>query len=254
MRDNDVRIRCILCKEIDSETEGRMYEFANTQMKEDYDHFLHHIRSNDEVHLFEVNTRGAIVGFQFWKCTTLGSSNARAIFGGKLRIAPEFRNRGLHFRSGAKFFFRSKLQHPTSPFYILALASIFGFVSVTSALAEYHLLDPRPSNATEEDVWAAFLQFASASDFQLDTRTGLAFVDIYPTIEVLSQFGPEYYQRPEAVAYESANPNWRTNGKYVAYWFRVSSGNAARVIRTIWRKRRRSGRSREILPRVQRRL
>ena len=79
------------------------------------------------------------------------------------------RRRALHLRSGLRFFLGCKLRHPLTRYYRLAIASLFGFVSITGALAEYQTLDPRarPGNAEGEALRTAFTRLAAESDFRI---------------------------------------------------------------------------------------
>ncbi|HYO59262.1 hypothetical protein [Archangium sp.] len=97
----------------------------------------------------------------------------RVILGGKLRILPGFRNRGLHLLSGLTSFLQDKLRHPRSRHYRLSIASLF-------------------------------------------------------------------FDRPAARAYAAVNPEFRTNGYYVGFWFRFTPDNLASLTRAPLRKLLRS--------------
>lgn len=215
----------------------RLHDFANRLLAEDAEHFAVHAGTNDVVHIFERTDTGAVVGFQFWRTGPFDLPRSRAIMGGKLRVDPDFRNRALHLVSGLRFYAECQLRAPTTRFYRLSLASLFGFVSITSALADYRLLDPRGTDRESRAVWAAFERLAAGSHYQLDPATGLIFVDIRPTPETLAQFSPSYFARPQAQAYIAANPQWRDNGKNIGFWFRFTPKNLAKIAATIWRKR-----------------
>jgi hypothetical protein len=219
----------------------RLHAFANRLLAEDVDHFSVHAGTNEVVHIFERADTGDVVGFQFWRTGPFDLPRSRAIMGGKLRVDPAFRNRALHLVSGLRFYAECQLRAPATRFYRLSLASLFGFVSITSALAEYRLLDPRATDRESRAILAAFERLAGASDYRLDPATGLIFVDIRPTPETLAQFSPAYFARPEARAYIAANPDWRDNGKNVGFWFRFSPKNLAKIAHTIWRKRQGGG-------------
>jgi len=230
-------LRSIPRRAFDDALLGRLHALANRLLAEDAAHFAVHARTNDVVHVFERGDTGDLVGFQFWRTAAIDLPHARAIVGGKLRVDPAFRNRALHLRSGLRFYVECRLRAPTVRFYRLSIASLFGFVSITSALADYRLLDPRATDAESVAVWTAFARQADESHYRLDPATGLVFVDIRPTAETLAQFSPAYFARAEAQAYLRANPRWRDNGEYVAFWFRFTPRNLARIARTIWRKR-----------------
>src|SRR5262245_56800493 len=119
-----------------------LHALANRLMAEDAVHFRVHAETSDVVHVYERTDTGAPVGFQFWRTAAMELPGCRALIGGKLRVDPAFRGRALHLRSGLRFYVESQLCHPRTRFYRLSLASLFGFVSITSALADYRLFDP----------------------------------------------------------------------------------------------------------------
>jgi hypothetical protein len=208
-----------------------LHALANGLMTEDAEHFRVHALSNELVHVFRRQDTGAVVGFQFWKAGPMGLPRARAIIGGKLRIQPAFRQRGLHLLSGLTFFFQDKLQHPLSRHYRLSIASPFGFVSITEALAHYHPFQPRPRTREEQALRDAFLALARESHFRVDEESGVFFVGIFMTPETLGRYPPAYFERPSARAYAAINPDFRTNGSYVGFWFRFTPDNLASLIR-----------------------
>jgi hypothetical protein len=219
----------------------RLHGLASRLLAEDLAHFRVHAEANDVVHVFEAD--GEIVGFQFWRTAPIDLHGCRVILGGKLRVLPEHRRRALHLRSGLRFYLENQLRHPLTRYYRLALASLFGFVSITSALAEYRLFDPKPGPGDAEGhaLRAAFASLAAESDFRLDPETGLFFVDIRIAPETLARYPASYLERPEAQVYARVNPGWRDNGCYVAFWFRFTPRNLASLLRKILRARARRG-------------
>ncbi|XYI01377.1 hypothetical protein ACMHYB_17140 [Sorangium sp. So ce1128] len=218
-------------------TEPRLRELhalSTALMAEDFEHFRVHAATNDVVHVFRRADTGAIVGFQFWKTAPLTLPRSLAIVGGKLRIAPAFRTRGLHLVSGLLFLLDTKRRAPRTRLYRLSIASLFGFVSITEALAHYQLFDPgRRGGEEEEAVRAAFLALAGESDFRVDEETGLFFVNIFMTEETRSRYPPRYFDRPAARRYAAVNPGFRTNGCYVGFWFRFTRDNVLAMTRAI---------------------
>jgi hypothetical protein len=233
------RIRVIPRRAFTDELIGRLHEFSNRLLPEDAAHFRIHADTNDVVHIFEHG--GAIVGYQFWRTAPFDLPGARAIFGGKLRVLPEHRRRALHIRSGLRFFLSCKLRHPFTRYYRLAVASLFGFVSITGALAEYQIFDPRPhrGDAEGEALRAAFARIATENHFRIAPETGLMFVDIGIAPDTLDQYPESYLQRPEAQVYARINPSWRDNRCDVAFWFRFTPRNLLSLVRKIRSARRR---------------
>lgn len=214
-----------------------LHALANRLLSEDAAHFRVHAETNDLVHVYERADTGEPVGFQFWRTAPMELPGCRALIGGKLRVDPAFRRRGLHLRSGLRFYLENQLRHPRTRYYRLSLASIFGFVSLASALAEYRLFDPAAADAEGRAICGAFERMAAQSHYRLDPATGLIFVGIRPTEATLAQYPASYYERPEARVYARANPDWRDNGYNVGFWWRFTPANLARIVRTILAKR-----------------
>lgn len=217
-----------------------LHAVANSLMAEDLEHFRVHAQANDLVHVFRRTDTRSIVGFQFWRTAPIGVPRGRIILGGKLRILPEFRNRGLHLLSGLTFYFQDKLRHPRSRYYRMSIASLFGFVSITEALARYHLFEPQQRTGELGAIREAFIALAEENHFRVDEERGLFFVDIFMKPETLSRFSPDYFDRPAARAYAAVNPEFRTNGCYVGFWFRFTPDNLASLARATLRKLLRS--------------
>ena len=214
-----------------------LHGLANRLLAEDAAHFAVHAETNDVVHVYERTDTGEPVGFQFWRTAELALPRSRALIGGKLRIDPAFRRRALHLRSGLRFYLENQLRHPRTRFYRLSLASMFGFVSITSALARYHMFDPAAADPEGHAIRGAFQRLADQSHYALDPATGLFAVGIHMTPATLARYPDSYYARPEALAYAAANPAWRSNASYLGFWFRFTPANLASLARTIVRKR-----------------
>jgi hypothetical protein len=214
-----------------------LHGLANRLLAEDAAHFAVHAETNDVVHVYERVDTGEPVGFQFWRTAELALPGSRALIGGKLRIDPAFRRSALHLRSGLRFYAECQLRHPRTRFYRLSLASMFGFVSITSALARYHMFDPSVRDAEGRAIRGAFQRLADQSHYALDPVNGLFAVGIHMTAETLARYPASYFERPEARAYATANPAWRTNASYLGFWFRFTPANLASLVRTIVRKR-----------------
>jgi hypothetical protein len=231
-----IRIRTVPRERYTPELIQRLHGLANRLLTEEESHFALHARANEVVHLFERADTGELVGFQFWRTDRLDLDGHRAIIGGKLRIVPEHRGRALHLRSGLRFYLENQLRHPLTRFIRLSLANLFGFVSITEALAEYRLLDGRADDAEARAVRDAFARLAAESDFRLDPATGLIFVDIHRPAETLARYAPSYFERPAARAYAQVNPDFRTNACNIGFWFRFSPRNLAALLARIYRR------------------
>lgn len=222
-------------------TDARLRELhamSNALMMEEFEHFQVHAETNDVVHVFRRTDTGEVVGFQFWRTAAMDLPRSRLVLGGKLRIDPAFRNRGLHLLSGLVFFLQQKLRHPLTRYYRLSIASIFGFVSIAEALHEYRLLDLQATGHEERAVADAFRRLAAENAFTLDERTGLMFVGIFMTEATLQAYPPTWFDRPAARAYIAVNPEFRHNGNFVNFWFRFTPRNLFSLVKRVKRKLR----------------
>jgi hypothetical protein len=234
-----VRIRSVPRRRFSAALLEELHGLSNRLMREDLDHFRVHAETNDVVHLFErVDTR-AIVGFQFWKTLGLELPRARAIVGGKLRVLPEYRRQALHLRSGLRFYLAAQLSHPHIRYYRLSLASLFGFTAIASALEEYRLFEPHAHDTEGRAISAAFGRLAADSHYEIDRERALFRVKIFMTPETLAGYPEAFFAKPAARVYAAANPDYRTNGSYVGFWFRFSRRNLFALLSAIHRARRR---------------
>ena len=232
-----IRARSIPRRRFTPELLASLHALADRLLSEDAAHFRLHAETNEVVHVYERADTAAPVGFQFWSTAPMDLPGCRALIGGKLRIDPAFRRRGLHLRSGLRFYLERQLRHPRTRFYRLSLASMFGFVSITSALARYQLFDPGATDREGRAIRGAFERLARESDFALDPATGLISVGIALNEATVAHYPASYYERPEARLYASVNPGWRDNGRFVGFWFRFTPANLSALIRAIAHKR-----------------
>jgi hypothetical protein len=231
-----VRMEVLGRQDFTDERIAELHAMAYQLMAEDLDHFRVHAETNDVVHIFRRVDTGELVGFQFWRTAPMTLPGCRVILGGKLRILPAFRGRGLHLLSGLLFFLQSKARHPLTRYYRLSIASLFGFVSITEALRQYHVLDPHDRSPEGRAVMAAFAERAAESHYRLDPETGLIFVNIFATPETMAEFGPSYFERPAARRYREVNPGYPANGCYVGFWCRFTPANLLSLTQGIRRK------------------
>ncbi|MDB5364617.1 MAG: hypothetical protein JWM77_544 [Rhodospirillales bacterium] len=161
---------------------------------------------------------------------------SRAILGGKLRVLPSHRGRGLHLLSALRFFLHCKARHPATRFYRLSVASLFGFVSISGAMAWFRFFDPDDTSAEGRALRAAFESFAADNGFRVEP-SGLIHTGVGISDATLAQFGPGYFERESVRLYVGRNAEFRSNRCFVAFWFRFDARNLASLLRTIWRKR-----------------
>jgi len=231
-----VRTRSIPRSSFTPELLHSLHALSDRMLSEDAEHFRLHAETNEVVHVYERADTGAAVGFQFWRTAAMELRDCRVLIGGKLRIEPEFRRRALHVRSLVRFYLERQLRHPGTRFYFLSVVSLFGFVSIASALADGRVFDPSASDAEGRAIRRAFEALAARSHHRLDEATGLFAVGVRITDQTLAQYSPAYFDRPEARAYIRVNPGWR-DGYNVGFWFRFTPANLAKLATTIVRKR-----------------
>jgi GNAT superfamily N-acetyltransferase len=236
-----VRMETLWRQDFTDERIAELHAMACRLMAEDLAHFRVHAETTEVVHIFRRVDTGELVGFQFWRTAPMNLPGCRAILGGKLRVLPEFRGRGLHLLSGLLFFLQNKARHPLTRYYRLSIAGLLGFVSITEALRNYQVLDPHDRSPEGRAVMAAFTEMAAQNHFRVDPETGLIFVNILMTPETLARFGPSYFARPAALRYAELNPDYRSNGLNVGFWFRFTPANLLSLTRVIGRKLRRDG-------------
>lgn len=213
-----------------------LHVFSDRLMAEAFEHFRQHALTNDVAHVFRRRDTGEVVGFQFWRTADMPLPRSRVILGGKLRVDPAFRNRGLHLLSGLAFFLQQKLRHPFTRYYRLSIASVFGFVSIAEALHDYRFVNMQSRDREEHAVAESFRRLARQNDFELDERTGLMAVNIFMTGETLQAYPDAWFERPAARAYAAVNPGFRANGCFVNFWFRFTPRNLCMLVRRILKK------------------
>ena len=231
-----VRMETVWRRDFTDERIAALHSMACQLMAEDLAHFRVHAQTNDVVHVFRRVDTGALVGFQFWRTVPMTLPGCRAIVGGKLRVLPGFRGRGLHLLSGLVFFLQNRARHPLTRYYRMSIASLFGFVSIGETLHGYHVLDPHDHSPEGRAVMAAFADVAAQSHYRVDPDTGLVSVDIFMTPDTLGEYGPSYFERPAALRYAKINPDYRSNGCYVGFWFRFTPANLLSLMRATGRK------------------
>ena len=230
-----VRLETVRRDALTDERIRELHALSNRLATEDFEHFARHARTNELVHVFRRADTDEIVGFQFWQTKSLDLPRTRVAPAGKLRMAPEFRNRSLHLLSMVTFYLQNKVRHPFTRYYCTELASVLGFISVTEALADYTVFDPHAGDPLSRAIRSALETEAAESDFQL-REDGLFFVDIFLTPETFALYPPSFWDRPAAQVYASVNPEFRTNGCYVAFWFGFTPRNVLALSRRIARK------------------
>jgi hypothetical protein len=200
-----------------------LHAIAVIMAAEDRAHFAKHAYTNDAVHIFREQQGGGIVGFQFWRCLAGDGPGTRVVFGGKLRILPEYRRRALHLVSALVFFDAASRDYPAERLHRMSIASLFGFVSIAGALADYQFVD------AAAQPWLCDILAASAreSGYSFDRDTGVVDVAIHVTAAQLARYPAVFYDQPLARAYAARNPGYRTNGRYLAFAFDFSPANLA---------------------------
>jgi hypothetical protein len=227
---------------------AELHVLASRMMTEPYAHFAAHVRTNDTVHIFREVEGGQIAGFQFWRseparcadercadercaderCADEQSADERIVLGGKLRVRPDVRRRGLHLVSGLCYYLeQAPLAVAGRPLVRMSIASLFGFVSIARHVDYAILVDG------EVDGWVCdeMERLATESGFVYDRATGLVHVGMAPTADELAAYPPEFYASPTARAFFARNPRFPSDPRFVAFAFRYTEDNVDRLYR-----------------------
>jgi hypothetical protein len=196
-----------------------LHAWSTRLLAESYDHFARHAVTNDELHVFRRG--GELCGFQFWRA--FDSGGVRYVLGGKLRVDPAARRRGLHHASALAILRAQHGGDPDRAVVRLSIASLFGFVSLARAMPHYRFVDA----AAEPALCAVFARVSAESGYAFDATTGLVDVGIAIPDDQLAQLAASYLALPEAVAYVARNPVFARNRCFVAVVFDVDAVNLA---------------------------
>jgi len=203
----------------DEATLRPLYELSNALMAESYEHFAHHARTNDELHVFY---RGdELVGFQLWRA--FGDATQRYVLGGKLRIDPSARRNGLHLTAGLEVLTAQRRAFPTARITRLSIASLFGFVSIARRLAHFAFVDA----AAPAELADVVARCAAESHYAYHRASGRVEVGIRMTAAQLQAYPAAYFESELARAYVARNAGYRENGCYLAFAFEVDEANLA---------------------------
>ena len=214
-----------------------LHALAVAMAAEDREHFAVHANTNDAVHLFRERESGELAGFQFWRSFEGPDPARRLVLGGKLRILPSYRRRGLHLVSALTFFEQVASAHPSVRLHRVSIASLFGFVSIAGALAEHRFVAD-DGTLPDADLWLCDVvaKEAARSGYRFDACSGLVDVQIRLTPTQLDSYPAEFYERPLARAYRARNPDFRDNGCYLAFTSEVSPENLSAMRAAIARR------------------
>jgi hypothetical protein len=213
-----------------------LYALATSMSAEERANFDNHAWTNDCVHLFRAQPSGALAGFQFWCSGPSSRPGRRVIIGGKLRVLPEYRRKALHLRSALSYYSAVGRAHPDDAIERVSLASLFGFVAIAGALHEYRFIAEDTLAADARWLCDVVAERAAHSGYRYERQTGVVHVAIRPTAAQLGAYPADYYETPLARAYRARNPEFRTNGCYLAFGFPLSAENLQAIAAAIARK------------------
>ena len=206
--------------DFDDELLQPLHALSNAMMAEPYDHFRVHAFTNDVLHVFRQGDE--VVGFQFWRTVAGPEPDMRVVLGGKLRIAPRARRQGLHLVAGLSVLLDEQRQHPQSRISRIGVASIFGFSSIAKRLAHFDFVR---RGGPREDLINVVHELTRVSHFDYDPAQGTVDVGIFMTREQLEAYPAAFYEQPLPTLYAKHNPDFRSNGKYLAFAFDLTTAN-----------------------------
>lgn len=217
-------------KALSDEELERLHSFANSMAAEDPAHFARHLRTNNEVHFFTDKRSNTLAGFQAWRSEPL-APNRRLLIGGKLRMRPTYRGRGIHLASGLRFYANERKRHPGHALDRIAVANLFGFSTIVSNLDHYTILGPK-NELTGIDLlrFDKVAAIASQSGYRLDPQTGHVHVGIRMTEAQLAAYPNAFYQSNAAKLYFERIPDARTSDCQLALWFPFDEANVRSLV------------------------
>eukprot|EP00483_Globobulimina_turgida_P006863 UN06875 len=174
-------IKLISSDEYNDDLFSDLYALSNNLIKEDYDHWVTHAKTNQFLHVIQDKKQNKSVGFQFWRCMETTSSNHSILFGGKLRYHPSIRGLGLNLICNVEMYHHLKThfhQNENHTIYRVGLFNIFGFLSCIDSLdKDKYFLYPFDGNKDCETLVKPILNnFCVENGFDLCRETGLVNV------------------------------------------------------------------------------
>ncbi len=215
----------LLSSAVDDETMRSLHALANAMAAEPLEHFARHAADNDVLYVYRAPS-GDLAGFQFYK--TFGDDDGvRYVRGGKLRIRPESRRKGLHIASGLHVLRRERELHPGARVRRLAVVNPFGFFSLIRRVAHYEFIGP----GENEDLHAIVARECTLSDYRFDPQTGLCHVGIIPSKSLVESYPASFWSSELVQTYMARNPGYRENGTNLALVFDADEDNLAALER-----------------------
>mmetsp|Transcript_5612 Transcript_5612/g.13177 ORF Transcript_5612/g.13177 Transcript_5612/m.13177 type:complete len:336 (-) Transcript_5612:187-1194(-) len=201
---HSLSIEAVPMRDLPKDLEDELYNCSRALMLEERQHWQRHADQQSEVHIFrsfqDGSDSGKVCGFQFWRYGDTCVPNVTLIFGGKLRIEKEQRQKGLHLISNLLAYDRAREQSaqvkPDSENIIarVGLLNVFGFSSIVAALDSWSV-PPLPDGsiigkAVEPELW----KWTEGSGFFMDGSTYR--VDVCQTSPVKpEQLSEEWWNR-----------------------------------------------------------
>ncbi len=214
-------------RSVDDRTMLGLHALANTMASEPYAHFLEHAHDNDVLYVFR-GPDGEEAGFQFWK--TFGEPGpVRYALGGKLRVRPEARRKGLHVAAGLALLHRERRAHPDARVRRLAIVNPFGFASLVRRLARWEWVGPGANEAIHPIV----ARECEGSGFRFDPTTGLAHVGITPTAGQIAAYPESFWSSELVRSYLAKNPRYREDGTNLVLVFDADDDNLEALGRSL---------------------
>ena len=208
---------------------NELYQLSTAMAPETKDHWMVHVESQQDVHMYQ--SKGGLVGFQFWGPRVV-EGDLGVIRGGKLRVTPAVRGKGVPSLSGLIQLQNSIEADPQVKTWLrLSLASLKGYNSIRSSLDHIYFLNKK----IKDPNWHAILhracqQLCEQSQYQFDPSTSLVSVGIKPESVELT---PAFLQRPAVKEFETLNPDWRSNEKYLISAWDFDEKNITSLLRYI---------------------
>lgn len=248
-----LRVETIPRSKFGQELYEPLYDLANSLVHEDFELFCRHCDTNDLCHVFSDANCGSVRGFQFWRHKRTADPAVQLLWGGKLRMHPSIRRRGLHLFSNLLCYERfsaPSLLHTNSVvprFYRMGLVNLLAFNSLTAGIEEY---DTYPFTRIRDSqlIVSDLHPFCDESGFRFDDQTGQ--VDVgqefsKDTLSITADTGRGFWARPKVREFIDLNPRWEDRDVSIAWEW--NAPNIAAVEAFVARKARETGTSVEVV-------
>mmetsp|Transcript_5449 Transcript_5449/g.8443 ORF Transcript_5449/g.8443 Transcript_5449/m.8443 type:complete len:240 (+) Transcript_5449:138-857(+) len=196
---------------------GKLYGLSVSIIEESFPHWCKHALSQDVCYAF-FDDNDEPLGFHFWKIQQETMvENHCILWGGKLRLRSDIRNKGLHVLSNLKAFQDVEQELPSAQCFRVGLFNVFGFNSFVPALGDAYQTYPFTGEFQTIGLNSYVQGFCDAQGFVVHHDEQGA-VDVQQTFPQGMRMPDElFWQRAHIKDYVSRCPNWKNRDLFVAW-------------------------------------